>query len=604
MPTIVKAKSFLFQMLLVSTAVACLAVVGYAQHQRLATISVEPPLVTPAPLRPPGLIQRLPAVCVDSSRAIWSAVVDQSAVALASKIESQVSDRDPPASENMETVTIGRGERTLTALHLNDVDVRQALDMLGRTHGVNLLIAPGVEGQVTANLEGLDFDAAFNALLKLSSLVADREQGLIYVYARKDYLDDIRVQSFPLDYVSVVQVHPVIETLLSANGHAVTMEADPLDNRKTGESVVVTDTPTVLGRVAQYLDQVDVPPRQVMIEVHILQITLSDDLRHGINYKQALRLMGDSSVELDIVGFVDPTTSPAMFARLASKQVDGLLHLLKTTTDAKTLASPRLMVINGQKARLQVGDQLPYRVLTLTETASVEQVEFLDVGVVLEVTPRIGRDGRILMHVKPQVSDGKYDPESGLPGEETREVESDVLLEDGQGMVIGGLIQEQYSDIQTKLPVLGDLRWVGRLFQKRERVKERTEVVITLVPRIIPLGRSQIERDVMDAERTRTPLFHGPLCRLPRPWEPSLPDAVDNPRNLRAGIHSEMGDGCWNGGSHDHSCRASAMQGDMFEPIEQPFAPQEEPANEATAMPAEPSAQYALPPGVVVEPSP
>jgi type IV pilus assembly protein PilQ len=81
-----------------------------------------------------------------------------------------------------------------------------------------------------------------------------------------------------------------------------------------------------------------------------------------------------------------------------------LLHFLKSTSDTKTLASPRLMVINGQRARLQVGEQLGYKVIAVTETVSVEEVKFLDVGVVLDVMPRISRDGRILLRVEPKVS--------------------------------------------------------------------------------------------------------------------------------------------------------------------------------------------------------
>jgi len=270
-----------------------------------------------------------------------------------------------------------------------------------------------------------------------------------------------------------------------------------------------------------------------MIEAHVLQITLGDELEHGVNYKHAIDMLGSSGVELELSGFADDTASPAVFARIAGKKIDGLLQFLKTTTNAKTLASPRVMVINGQKAHIQVGEQIPYKVLTITETAAVETVEFLDVGVILEVTPRISQDGRVMMRVKPKVSSATFDPEIGLPGESTRELESDVILEDGLGMVIGGLIQEKDIEFQTKIPYLGDLHWIGRLFQRREILKERSEIVITLVPRICHSPQGISERDLVDAERSQTPLFMGPLHRFPRPWEPELPDAINNPERLR-----------------------------------------------------------------------
>lgn len=422
-------------------------------------------------------------------------------------------------------------EGNLVTMHLNEVSVRQALETLSRSHGLNILVAPGVAGMVTANIESMEVGQALDAILKLSGHVAQREGELIYVYAETELpRSDFHVRVFPLDFVGAIDVLPIVSNLLSTSGLASASSMDPTDSTKAREAVVVTDRPVVLQRVAEFIEQIDVPPMQVMIEAHVLQVDLTDDLRHGINYKQAMDAVG-SGIELEISDFADDMASPAVFARIAGSKVDGLLQFLKTNTEAKTLASPRLMVINGQKARIQVGERLPYKVRTVTETAMVEEVQYLEVGVVLEVTARISRDGRVMMRVKPEVSDGLF-TDTDLPGEETRELESDVLLEDGQGVVIGGLIQEKDIEIQTKVPYLGDLHWVGRLFQRRSVVKERTEIVITLVPRICRHASGVTERDIIDAERSQTPLFHGPLHRNARPWEPTLPDAIRNPEYL------------------------------------------------------------------------
>ena len=152
---------------------------------------------------------------------------------------------------------------------------------------------------------------------------------------------------------------------------------------------------------------------------------------------------------------------PAIFARIDARRIDGLLHLLKTTTDSKTLASPRVMVTDGQTAGIQVGEQLGYKVVTVTETSALEEVKFLEVGVVLEVTPHISRDNRVLMRVRPEVSDGRINPTTLLPEEETSELETNVLLWDGQGVVIGGLIQERKIETQQKLAVMGSLHGCG-----------------------------------------------------------------------------------------------------------------------------------------------
>jgi hypothetical protein len=160
-------------------------------------------------------------------------------------------------------------------------------------------------------------------------------------------------------------------------------------------------------------------------------------------------------------------------------------------------------------------------------------VSFLDVGVILKVTPRITCDGQVLMQVHPEVSTGEINPTTQNPDSHTTMVESSVMLPDGRGMVIGGLIQESDTDSQQKVPVLGDLWLIGRLFQRHSVQKERREIVIVLLPRIVPAPLACDDRHAMEVLHAQTPLFQGPLDRVDRGWDPKLPDAVENPFHLR-----------------------------------------------------------------------
>lgn len=435
--------------------------------------------------------------------------------------------RDNPDRPVAELPPMGPGEKL--TWHLNDVDVRQALEMLSREKGLSILLAPGVTGQVTANFEQMEPAAALAAILKLCHLAAHQEDGLTFVYPLSEFpQENLQVQVFPLDYASAEQLLPTVEKLLSPSGTASVILGAPANNRRTQEAIVVTDSPATIGRVQQYIAQMDQLPRQVMIEAYLLSVDLSNDSRHGINYNHLFKL-GKGRISIDVTGFATSTNSPAIFARIDGNDVGSLVELLQSTTDAKTLAAPRVMVINEQKARIQIGERLGYRVVTVTQAAAVEQVNFLEVGVVLEVTPRITRDGRVVMRVKPEVSSAKIDPETLLPTEKTTEVETDVLLNSGQGIVIGGLMQEKDIEGQSKVPFLGDLYLIGRLFQRRSTTRQRTEIVVTLVPRIVNPGDPATERDAIDGERSQTPLLDGPLLRHARPWEPQLPDAVERP---------------------------------------------------------------------------
>jgi hypothetical protein len=137
------------------------------------------------------------------------------------------------------------------------------------------------------------------------------------------------------------------------------------------------------------------------------------------------------------------------------------------------------------------------------------------------------------MQVKPEVSGGRINPDSGLPEEDTTEVETTIMLNDGQGMVIGGLIKEEDIEIQRKPPILGDLWLVGRLFGRQSVTRSRREIIIALVPRVLPCPQPPTPREAIEFERATMPLLDGQLRRMDRtPWEPQLPDAMRDPRTI------------------------------------------------------------------------
>jgi type IV pilus assembly protein PilQ len=445
---------------------------------------------------------------------------------------------DPPAAQpaNPEPLPKPKPEPnrpTPVRLRCDDVEVRKALEMLSNEASVSILVAPGVTGKVTANLQGLSFDEALGAILKLCNLAVRRQNDLIFVYPLADVPQLSRsLRAFPLDYAAVADAMPGVQGLLSPSGKAFQIQSSSSDNRKMQNVIVVEDLPDYLGRIEQYLAEIDRPPRQVLIEVHVLEITLDEENKHGVNFRQTINILNNVA-HLELHGLANPLASQAFFVNVDGANLEALIECLKTTTDAKTLASPRVLVLNGQQARIQIGQQLGYRVITTTETSSMQDVKFLDLGVVLTVAPYISRDNQVVMHIKPQVSSGEVNSETGLPDEETTEVQTDVLLRDGQGMVIGGLIKEKDSNVQSKIPLLGDIWLIGRLFQHRELVKSRSEIVIALVPRVLPFPPEYEAQDQVDTARAAAPLFQGPLCRCPRPWEPCLPDTDCRLRDFR-----------------------------------------------------------------------
>jgi len=423
----------------------------------------------------------------------------------------------------------------LISLTVRDGSLRHTIAMIAEAQGLNIVFAAPADIGITASLEGVPWQQALDSLLAASGYAWTSSDGIIFVVSLEaaNYMapgsGGRQSRVFELDFTSAIDVDQAAKGLLSPGGASWVLESSTSDNRRSREAIVVFDFPTHLHRIQDLISQIDQPPRQVLIEANILQVNLTDECRNGVNFESITSFRGNE-ISLSTIGLANTTASSAFFLQTTGSALTNLVEILKTTTDAKTLASPRLLVVSGQQARIQVGEQLGFRITTTTQTSSLESVQFLDVGVVLTVEPRVTRDGRVLMRINPKVSTGQVDPNTGLPAEETTEVETDIFLDDGQGMVIGGLIQEQDSIVQSKIPWIGDLPYVGVLFQKRRAVKERTEIIVTLIPHVQPYKPNIACRESFDFMRTQDRLTEGPLNRVARPYEPRLYDSITNPR--------------------------------------------------------------------------
>ncbi len=426
---------------------------------------------------------------------------------------------------------------------VRDTPLGIILSTLAVERGLNLICSEDISSRISVTLHEVPFDEALTQILAVANYTWVRQGSILMVtsLAGRDgtspHLQGRHVRVFPLDYVAAVDVDLVIKGLLSSVGQSFITESAETDNRRTQELLVVEDLPPYLCRIEEYVRQVDLPPRQVLIEAHIVSVDLDDDLKFGVNLEYLDSI--SPSVTLKTQGLADAAkftkgTDPAFFLNLAAGDLKALLEALETTTDAKTLATPKVLALNGQEARVQVGERLGYRVTTTTQTSSLESVEFLDVGVVLKVTPRITAEGAVMMQVKPQVSRGDINLQ-GLPEEETTEVETALLLPDGHGMLIGGLIQEWDSEEQSKIPWLGDIWLIGKLFQMNTKERKRTEIIIALVPHIVPYGPDRQQQESGQFQRATTPLLYGPLNQMPRPEEPKFPDA-----NQRLPLHDKL----------------------------------------------------------------
>ena len=433
----------------------------------------------------------------------------------------------------------------LLTLSFRDASLRVVLGVLAESQGLNLICSDGADTKITGNFHSITFKDAMNTVMSVSGYTWTRRNNVIIVTPLTNELklapeaQGRIVRVFTLNYVSSADVLKSCTGLLSPSGTVVGTESDPKNGQRTLEQLIVEDLPDYVERIAELIAQLDVQPRQVLIEAHILEVTLKDEFAHGVDFAKLASIAG-TDILLASPGFNGTITDLSTFAAPSynvgvfnAGSFSGLIQALQKTTDAKTLASPKVLALNGQEAHVQIGKRLGYYVTTTTQTSSLQSVQFLDTGIVLTVVPKISVDGQIMMTVKPEVSDGSVDS-IGLPSSTTTEVETSIMLPDGKGMVIGGLIKETDITNQQKIPVLGSLWMVGKLFRKNSVTRERSEIIIALVPHIVDGSHFDNCREEMEFQRTTTPLLAGPLEPVPRPWEAKLPDAMDNPRRLDA----------------------------------------------------------------------
>lgn len=442
-------------------------------------------------------------------------------------------------------VQISQSRDGRISLVVRDASLSRVLALLAQTQGLNIVASNDIDALISITLRDVPIEEALTAILSVANYTWVQQNDIILVTSLSNSnnlpaaVQGRQIEVFDLDFASGDAVSQAVEGFLSPIGKVYSISSQSNNNRRTRESVVVEDLPESLARIAAYIHQIDQPPRQVLIEAHILQVDLEDTNKQGVDFDALMRIAGER-LNLTTAGFASATASPAFVATLEGGDLDMVVEMIETTTDAKNLGSPKILVLNEQEARIHVGKSIGYQgSQTTTETSTFQSAQFIEVGVLLHLTPRITRDGRVLLNVKPEVSDGDINPVTELPDTVTTELETDVMLNDGQGMVIGGLIKETDSVKQNKVPYIGDVKGLGWFFRRTEVTKKREEIIVALVPHIQPYEPEWQEYEQGELVKAGVPLTKGPLCRTSRPWEPVLPDGerVARPLVPRPNLH-------------------------------------------------------------------
>ena len=415
-------------------------------------------------------------------------------------------------------------------LRLQQVEVRRLLQLLADQRSISVMISDDVKGTLTMNLVDVSAADAWVLILNAAGLaerihqniryvapapsIAAREQATLSEAQTVEQLMPLTTQVLRIRYARAEQLLTHLsngQSLLSGRGEVW------VDERLN--ALVVSDVPDRVDLVSRLVSRLDVPLNQVAIEARI--VTASDTLNHqlGIQWRADLSnldtLTGETSAASDINRLVTTTAlaaAPASTLALGilrpGTAIDAELSLLAEQGKARVLAKPKIVTLDQSPASIESGVQIPYQE---TSRSGATSTSFRDAVLSLHVLPQITPDQNIMMQLKVK-QDTVGQIFNGVPSINTNEIQTRVLVGNGETVVLGGILQEDANDAERKTPLLGDLPVIGRVFRRRITRQDQQELLVfvtpTLVsqPTVVPVVDAPLNSVLPEAEVGEPPL--------------------------------------------------------------------------------------------------
>ena len=410
-----------------------------------------------------------------------------------------------------------RGEYAGEKLSLNfqNIDVRSVLQVIADFTNFNIVISDSVSGNLTLRLKDVPWDQALDIILQAKGLdmrktgnviwiapgeeLAAREKMQLEALAQIGDLEPLQTESFQVNYHQAKEIFDFLksrdQTVLSQRGSVV------FDDRSN--KLFVTDVGSRLDDIRRLVQEIDIAPRQVLIEARIVEankdfardlgvrLTLGGGRGPSLGGNTRLGLGQFSGGALTGNGFTSGGAAPvatfstlnlSLFNSASTRFLNLELSALETDGRGRVVSSPRVLTANQVEASIEQGTEIPYRKETSSGATSVE---FKKAVLSLRVRPQITPDGRVQLRVQVNKDRPQFLPGFSEPAIDTKNVETEVLVENGGTVVIGGIYEEEETNATAKVPVLGDVPVLGALFRNNRVLSNRKELLIFITPRIV-----------------------------------------------------------------------------------------------------------------------
>jgi type IV pilus assembly protein PilQ len=421
------------------------------------------------------------------------------------------------SQEEMETAPVKSGPKVIKNLSLTNADIRSVLMYLSSYSGVNIVASPSVEGEVTVRLSNVTWKEALDIILDTYVLVGVESENYIRVVKAADYYAEKAAEEkhlmekesmIPLSthivsikYNVAGEMKKAVQALLSGRG--------TVDNDERTNSLIIRDLPENLARVDELISVLDKETKQIKISTQLLEVESGFLREIGVDWRvvnaygpetpvnevdpdnpidklypsnpdrqnyasEEVRIRGGRNVVTDKLGQFS-------FARLVDDYtINGILSTIESSDKGKIIAHPEVTTLDNVEAYIQMGQKIPIKQF---DPSGNTIITFYDVGTKLRVTPHITSESRILLHLIPERSSYQFDPNGVVIN--TQNAETNVVVENGETAVIGGLTNQENRSIKTGLPILKDIPVLGFLFGYEQKEVTTRDLVIFVTPTII-----------------------------------------------------------------------------------------------------------------------
>lgn len=375
------------------------------------------------------------------------------------------------------------------SLSVRDTALSEVMEMISLQQRVNILLADTVDARVSVNLFDVSLDEAIRSITNAAGYEVEFRDGTYFIITRDEVgrfiaNGTLMTRAFRLQYADSTAVRTIIQEQLSSYGSVTA-----LDDRNL---LVVEDTGPFLDKVAVLIEQLDFRPRQILIEARILEVTLNESEAFGIEWSKIFEngrgLIGTRGLS---------GNGPGLFANYVNGDLEIFLDALHANGRTRTLSTPKLLTLENQPASVIVGDRLGYVNTVTINQVTTENTEFLESGVILEVTASVGNDGKILLAIRPEISTGTVN--NGVPSQTTTSVRTQLLVSSGDTSFIGGLIKSQMFSDRSGVPGFREIPLAGRLFSRDEERRVNTEIVVLITPTLIDTGDTAWQKNEIES---------------------------------------------------------------------------------------------------------